>query len=65
MQLFQPRLNPGIKKFHGVRDQDLQQFWDQGPKFKVEMWDQVGENIPRYDPALTSSAPIGSPIICM
>ena len=28
----------------------MQQFWDQGSKFKVEMWDQVGENIPRYDP---------------
>ena len=51
MQLIQPRLNPGIKKnFHGVRDQDLQQFWDQGSKFKVEVWDQAGENIPRCDP---------------
>ena len=47
MQLIQPRLNPGIKKIS----------WDQGSRFaailgsgNVEMWDQVGENIPRYDP---------------
>ena len=51
MQLNQPRLNLGIQKnFHGVRDQDLQQFWDQGSKFKVELWDQAEENIPLYDP---------------
>ena len=25
-QLVQPRLNPGIKKIHGIRDQVLQQF---------------------------------------
>ena len=51
MQLIQPRLNPGIKNVLGVGDQDLQQFGDQVSKFKVEMGDQVGENIPRYDPA--------------
>ena len=28
----------------------MQQFWDQGSKFNVEMWDQVEEDIPRYDP---------------
>ena len=40
----------GSKNFHGVRDQDLKQFWDQGSKFKVEMWNQARETIPRYDP---------------
>ena len=34
-QLIQPRLNPGIKNIHGIRDQALQQFWDQGSKFKA------------------------------
>ena len=33
LTLIQPRLNPGIKKIHGIRDQVLQQFWDQGSKF--------------------------------
>ena len=28
----------------------MQQFWDQVSKFKVEMGDQAGENILRYDP---------------
>ena len=46
----------GSKNFHGVRDQDLQQFWDQGSKFNVEMWDQVGENITRYDPGISYGA---------
>ena len=32
LTLIQPRLNPGIK-IHGIRDQVLQQFWDQGSKF--------------------------------
>ena len=32
-QLIQPRLNLRIKKIHGIRDQVLQQFWDQGSKF--------------------------------
>ena len=32
-QLIQPGLNPGIKQIHGIRDQVLQQFWDQGSKF--------------------------------
>ena len=51
MQLIQLRLNPGIQKnFHGVREQVLLQFWDQGSKFKVELWDQAEENIPHYDP---------------
>ena len=53
MQLIQPRLNPGIQKnVHGVRDQDLQQFWDQESKFKVGLWDQAEENIPCCDPAV-------------
>ena len=30
----------------------MQQFWDQRSKFKVEMWDQAGNNIPRYDPEI-------------
>ena len=34
-QLIQPRLNVRIKKIHGIRDQVLQQFWDQGSKFKA------------------------------
>ena len=34
-QLIQPTLNPGIKKIHGIRDQVLQQFWDQESKFKT------------------------------
>ena len=34
-QLIQPTLNPGIKKIHGIRDQVLQGFWDQGSKFKA------------------------------
>ena len=34
-QLIQPTLNPGIKKVHGIRDQVLQQFWDQESKFKT------------------------------
>ena len=34
-QFIQPRLNPGIKKIHGIRNQVLQQFWDQGSKFKA------------------------------
>ena len=34
LTLIQPRLNSGIKKkIHGIRDQVLQQFWDQGSKF--------------------------------
>ena len=33
LTLIQPRLNPGMKKIHGIRDQVLQQFWDQGSKF--------------------------------
>ena len=33
LTLIQPRLNPGIKKIHGIRDQVLQPFWDQGSKF--------------------------------
>ena len=32
-QLIQPGLNLGIKQIHGIRDQVLQQFWDQGSKF--------------------------------
>ena len=32
----------GSRNFHGIRDQDLQQFWDQS-----------GNNIPRYDPELS------------
>ena len=50
LTLIQPRLNPGIKKIHGIRDQVLQQFWDQGSKFKAQMWDQSAKNIPWYDP---------------
>ena len=34
-QLIQPRLNLRIKKIHGIRDQVLQQFWDQESKFKT------------------------------
>ena len=34
-QFIQPRLNPGIIKIHGIRNQVLQQFWDQGSKFKA------------------------------
>ena len=34
-QLIQPGLNPGFKQIHGIRDQVLQQFWDQGSKFSV------------------------------
>ena len=33
----------GSKNFLGVGDQDLQQFWDQVSKFKVEMGDQAGK----------------------
>ena len=50
LTLIQPRLNPGIKKIHGIRDQVLQQFWGQGSKFKAQMWDQSAKNIPWYDP---------------
>ena len=50
LTLIQRRLNPGIKKIHGIRDQVLQQFWDQGSKFKAQMWDQSAKNIPCYDP---------------
>ena len=50
-QLIQPRLNPRIRKIHGISDQVLQQFWDQGSKFKAQMWDQLAKNIPCYDPA--------------
>ena len=32
----------------------MQQFWDQGSKFKVKMGDQAGQNIPRYDPEIRS-----------
>ena len=32
-QLIQPGLNLGIKQIHGIRDQVLQPFWDQGSKF--------------------------------
>ena len=32
-QLIQPGLNLGIKQIHGIGDQVLQQFWDQGSKF--------------------------------
>ena len=52
LTLIQPRLNPGIKKIHGIRDQVFQQFWDQGSKFKTQMWDQSAKNIPCYDPVL-------------
>ena len=41
----------GSNNFLGVGDQDLQQFWDQVSKLKVEMGDQAVENIPRYDTA--------------
>ena len=34
-QFIQPRLNPGIIKIHGIRNQVLQQFWDQGSKFQA------------------------------
>ena len=52
LTLIQRRLNPGIKKIHGIRDQVLQQFWDQGSKFKAQMWDQSAKNIPCYDPEI-------------
>ena len=55
-QLIQPGLNLGIKQIHGIRDQVLQQFWDQGSKFKAQMWDQSAKNIPCYDPAATPPA---------
>ena len=48
-QLIQPGLNLGIKQIHGIRDQVLQQFWDQGSKFKALMRDQSAKNIPCYD----------------
>ena len=56
LTLIQRRLNPGIKKIHMIRDQVLQQFWDQGSKFKAQMWDQSAKNIPCYDPAATPPA---------
>ena len=57
--LIQPRLNPGIKKIHGIRDQVLQQFWDQGSKFKAQMWDQSAKNIPCYDPEYLDKIMLG------
>ena len=53
MQLIQPRLNPGIKKFS----------WGQGSRFKVEMWNQAAENIPRYDPVKCLSEMFVCPVL--
>ena len=33
----------GSRNFHGIRDQDLQQFWDLGSKLIAKMWDQSGK----------------------
>ena len=31
----------GSTKFCGIRDQNSQQFWDQGSKFRVKKWEQL------------------------
>ena len=36
----------------GFRDQNSSRFWDQGSTFWVKIWNQLGKNIPRYDPVI-------------
>ena len=40
----------GIKYFYGMKDRNLQQFWDQGSKNWVKKRDQFEKNIPCYYP---------------
>ena len=49
----------------GIRDQNSHRFWDQGSRFWVKIWDQLRQNIPRYDPDIMTGRKINNLIFVL